>query len=280
MASGGRSVFGKDIRAQDSAPTEDKTTALPETVPGFEGAESGTVTESEPIEGAEEEVVDESEEEIVEGDESEPVEETESEPVLDPMRLDLREAQLDAKEAKLIAEEARLYSQQNGNQGQGTTEQETFKSILTDIDPESFESEGERALFNVAQTLEKDLHNTKIQVANAEDTSKTVMAEANISRVTGQYDVTRAELDTEFQRTGVRDIESLAKNILFDRGETEKSRVASSKGQQKRTKSVSKVASGDGASTAKRTTTTKGRGLVNPFDGAATAEKYSAFETE
>ena len=279
MASGGRSVFGKDIRAQDSAPTEDKTTALPETVPGFEGAESGTVTESEPIEGAEEEVVDESEEEIVEGDESEPVEETESEPALDPLRLDIREAQLESREAKLIAEQARLYSQQNG-QGPETTEQDTFKSILADIDPEAFESEGERALFNVAQTLEKDLHNTKIQVANAEDTSKTVMAEANISRVTGQYDVTRAELDTEFQRTGVRDIESLAKNILFDRGETEKSRVASSKGQQKRTKSVSKVASGDGASTAKRTTTTKGRGLVNPFDGAATAEKYSAFETE
>ena len=275
MASGGRSVFGKDIRAQDSPKTEDKTTALPETVPEFEGAESGTVTESVPVEDAEEVVEDaEESEEIVEG---EPVEETESEPVLDSMRLDLREAQLDAKEAKLVAEEARLYSRQNGNQRQEATEQDTFKSILADIDPEGFESEGERALYTVAQTLEADLHKTKIQVADATETSNTVMAEANISRVTGQYDVTRAELDTEFQRTGVRDIESLAKNILFDRGETEKSRVASSKGQQKRTKSVSKVASGDGASTAKRTTT-KGRGIINPFIGEDVANKYDAFE--
>ena len=275
MASGGRSVFGKDIRAQDSPKTEDKTTALPETVPEFEGAESGTVTESVPVEDAEEVVEDaEESEEIVE---VEPVEETESEPVLDSMRLDLREAQLDAKEAKLVAEEARLYSRQNGNQRQEATEQDTFKSILADIDPEGFESEGERALYTVAQTLEADLHKTKIQVADATETSNTVMAEANISRVTGQYDVTRAELDTEFQRTGVRDIESLAKNILFDRGETEKSRVASSKGQQKRTKSVSKVASGDGASTAKRTTT-KGRGIINPFIGEDVANKYDAFE--
>jgi hypothetical protein len=279
MASGGRSVFGGDIRPQNSPPDKNETFTPSGTVPEFEGAESGTVTESVPVEGVEEEVVEESEEseEIVESDEGEPVEETESEPVLDPMRLDIREAQLDAKEAKLIAEQTRLISEQNSNQGQGNTEQEVFKSILADIDPEGFESEGERALFQVAQTLEKDLHDTKIQVADATHTSNTVLAETNISRVMSQYDVTRAELDTQFQRTGVRDMESLAKNVLFDRGETEKSRVASSKGQQRRTKSVSKVASGEGSSTAKRTTT-EGRGIINPFRGEDVAKKYKAFE--
>lgn len=261
----------------------DQTTETTQTVPDFEGTESGVVTDSEPVSTQETETeTTETTETTQETETNDESGQTSESTEFDPLQLELKAAQLEAREAKVMAQEAQLSSRNNGAPPQEQQEEEEFKSMLDEIDPESLESEGERSLFKVAQALEEKLHTTEKQAQEASLESQRVRADANINRVLSEYDVSEAELEEKFAVTGVRDLDTLAKSILWDKAQTQTTKTQVKQGQQKRTTQVSKIAASGNSGASNNTTENnetgkRTNGNVNPFDGAQVSKFFQAF---
>lgn len=202
---------------------------------------------------------------------------------MDAVALEARSAALDAREAKVIAEEARLAATgQNG----GNPEQETeTPSLLADIDEASLESEGERAIFKVAQGLENQLSEVTKQSQAAQRAADAMRTEQIIQNAMSQYGVTREELDRAYQETRNPDVNLLAQSILWQKGEAAKAEAQTQQGQQiqqqahqARVQAASHITAAPGAQGANRThTPPAGRGVTNPFDGEQVARAYRAF---
>lgn len=256
-------------------------------VPPFEGAESGNITELGDPNGQNQQ---QNGGDPNNGQQGDPDSESAQTPgVMDAVALSVKEAALSAKEAELAAKEAQLVSGQHNGQQDANQEPEPPKSILADIDPESLESEGERALFDVAKKLEQELVTTQQQSQQATLDAEEIKFESQISATMEEFGVSRGELETKFKETGglVRHLPTLAKSVLHDRQVTEKAEQERAAGQQKqqqaqqeRTQSASQISGASGAAGANRNTTEngpRGGGKINPRDGAQIAQFYGAF---
>ena len=302
MASAAGSVFGRQTTAppgmaNEPNPTQGNNAKFSTgneqgqeqgdqgTVPVYEGAESGNVTDSVPVNQGNEQGQGQGQEQNQgneQGNEQNQGQEQGQEQVtqIDPVALALRETSIEAREAKLAAEEAKFYAQNNPS-NPNTPPPEEEKSILADIDEESFESEGERTLFNVAKQLETELKSATQKADAAELEAARVRSDSNINRVVSQYDVTEAELIDKYNQTGVGDLDTLAKSILFEKGQTAQSQGQANQGVQTRTNNVTKQGASNNSGAPNNTTTQNQepvkRGVTNPFDGAQVAQKYQAF---
>lgn len=267
-------------------------------VPAFEGAESGGITESQPTNPNAQPPADPNNAQPPAQPPGQPPTDPNAQPPADPnnaqppaatqfdaLALETKQAQLDAREAVVIAREAQI-AVNGGNTAPGEATPAEEPSLLSDIDPENLESDGEKALFQVAQGLEKELRDTKKAASVADETARSMQAETRIQAAMETYGVTREELDTKFQQTGVGNVEVLAQSVAFDKSQKEKAEAPTNAGQQlqnvaqqERTQSVSRIGGSQGAPNPTQPgTQSRGRGVTNPYDGAQVARVYRAFE--
>lgn len=280
-------------------------TGMPEqrqdNVPAFEGAESGNVTESQPVTHVNQQQgpqvnqqqqppqvnqqqaphVNQQQPPQVNQQQPPQVQQQQT-PAMDAVALEVKQAALDAREAKLMAQETRLANQNNLQ----NTPEEPPPSLLADIEEESLESEGERTLFKVAQQLETQLNETKKTADAAVKSADDMRADQIIQSAIAQYGVTREELDQAYQQTGNPDVNLLAQSILWRKSQTAQSQEQTQQGlqtqhvaHQERVQSVQNITGAPGAPGATRTyTPPPRRGVTNPYDGEQVARVYRAFE--
>lgn len=265
-------------------------------VPPFEGAESGNVTESEPVGQGDENPQgdanpqDDTNQEQPQGDAN-----PQQPAQFDPATVYAIQV---ANEAKVAAEVARqLYAQKNST----PAEEDTFEeiSILEEFNEEELVSDGEKKLVSVAKKLEeglnttrKELHDTKKQLAVAENNAQNTSLEFDIQRAMTHYGVTRAELETAYQRSNgkVEDLNILAESALYARLAQQQQKENQQQLQNKVQQSTQDRGQQTGVvgqqqSNSGNTGTTqqgdadgpRGGGKLNPFDGTEIAKHYSAF---
>jgi len=199
---------------------------------------------------------------------------------MDTVAMEARQSALDAREAAIAAKEAVL--SQGNNQ-----EAPKAPSFLDDVNPETLESEGERALYSAVETLQKELQETRSQAERAQTEATNMRVEGEIHQTMQAYGVTRSELEAEYARSNgmVRDLETLAKSILFDRYQHQQAQYESQayqqqaqQAQQDRVQSARHIGGSPGSPGASRVAPASGpRAQLNPFDGAEVAKHYKAF---
>ena len=209
-----------------------------------------------------------------------------STPGMESVALQAKEAALAAKESELAAKEAAFAAtQQNG----GESEEETPASVFGDIDPETLESEGEKVLLEAGRKIEEQLQAANKRVEDAEkqaqeatNSSDDLKFENDLRQVQAQYGVTRAELETAYQNSGgrVRDLDTLAKGVLFDKAQANAGPTTQEQAKRERTQGASQITgSPNTAQGANRNTGQGPRGNIkNVFDGAEVAKYFRAFE--
>ena len=200
-----------------------------------------------------------------------------------------RQSALNAKESELAARESELaFKQQNSGEPEA---EEPVISVFEEIDPEKLESDGERAILGAAKQVETKFNaqltaaEKKVTVAEqkaqaATEKSENMELESNIKETCVKYSVTRGELETAYQQSSglVRDLDTLAKSVLFDRAAANTGQQAQAQAKNERTQGAAKVVGAQGAQGANRNTDAEPRGnLKNVFDGAEIAKHYSAF---
>ena len=212
-----------------------------------------------------------------------------AQPNMEQVALDARQSALNAKESELAARESELaFKQQNSGEPEA---EEPVISVFEEIDPEKLESDGERAILGAAKQVETKFNaqltaaEKKVTVAEqkaqaATEKSENMELESNIKETCVKYSVTRGELETAYQQSSglVRDLDTLAKSVLFDRAAANTGQQAQAQAKNERTQGAAKIGSAQGAQGANRNTDAEPRGnLKNVFDGAEIAKHYSAF---
>ncbi|MEG9862131.1 MAG: hypothetical protein V6Z81_06470 [Parvularculales bacterium] len=263
-------------------------TGMPEQrgVPDFEGAESGNVTQATPVNQQQTQVppqtqqVPPNQQPPPQTQQTQQVPPNQQPPAMDAVALEVKQAALDAREAKLIAQEAQL-----ATNSQNTPEEEPAPSLLSDINEEGLESEGERMLFGVTKQLESELREARKTAEAAVKTADDMRADRIIQTAIAEYGVTREELDQAYQQTGNPDVNLLAQSILYQKSQAAQSQQQTQQGlqtqheaHQQRVQSVQHITAAPGAQGATRThNPPAGRGVTNPFDGVQVARAYKAF---
>ena len=212
-----------------------------------------------------------------------------AQPNMEQLALDAKASALAAKESELATRESELaFKQQNSGEPEA---EEPVISVFEEIDPEKLESDGERAILGAAKQVETkfnaQLTAAEKRAADAEkiaqeasNKSENMELESNIKETCVKYSVTRGELETAYQQSNglVRDLDTLAKSVLFDRAAANTGQQAQAQAKTERTQGAAKVVGAQGAQGANRNTDTEPRGnLKNVFDGAEIAKHYSAF---
>jgi len=271
-------------------------------VPPFEGNESGNVSESEPSgQNGNSQQNDNSQQNnnSQEGDQNQ----QQGNPQQGNPQQSSAQFDPAAAYAIQVANEAKVAAQvaQQLAQHQSTpVEEDTFEEITFDdvIDEEELVSDGEKKLVSFTKklvdginTTRKELHETKKQLQAAEDTSERTNTEFEIQRAMQHYNVTRAELESAFQRSNgrVQDVNILAESALYARivqqqnqQQQEQVQTQVQEATENRGKNTGVVGQQQSSNSNNGTSTTntdepRGGGKLNPFDGASIAQHYSAF---
>lgn len=272
-------------------------------VPPFEGATSGNVTESQPAQGNEQpgDQDPNQNQNQQQGDPNQNQQQSDPNQQQQTVQFDPATAYAIqvANEAKVAAEVARQLAEKET----APSEEEIFEELSYDdeFDPEELVSDGEKKLakklIDGLNTTRRELHDTRKQlkvaenkVKAAEDNAQNTNLEFEIQRAMTHYGVTRAELETAYQRSNgkVEDLNILAESALYARLaqkqqqqnqqqlQSQVQQATQERGQE--TKVVGQQQSNSGnQGTQSNQDGPRGGGKLNPFDGASIAQHYSAF---
>lgn len=291
-------IFG---RSQQPAGTSDALIGTTQTtppekegVPAFEGTESGKVTESEPAQnGGDQDQGNDGNQN--QGDQTQVQNGSQPQQIqFDPATAYAIQA---ANEAKVAAEVARQLAQQSVT---STEDEDTFEeiSILGEFSDDELVSDGEKRLVSAAKKLEEGLNTTRKELAAtqkqlkaAEDNASKTNIEFEIQRAMTHYGVTRAELETAYQRSNgkVEDLNILAESALYARiahqqqqqtqtqVQTQVQKATEERGQESSVVGQQQSSNGNNGTQTTSTDGPRGGGKLNPFNGAEIAKHYSAF---
>ena len=204
-----------------------------------------------------------------------------------------RETEIAAEKARLEERERWLQPPDNGNQGNdeppAEEEVEPVKFEMPDIDPDSFESDTEKVMYNAMKNmgeqtttmvneLRSDNKNLRDRLADTDRLTRDTRMDGEFARVEAQYGVTRQEvMDIHRDSPNSFDIDLLAEVAKSRKGAAEAETETKTEVQTQRTADLAKVngASNDRGASREDFTNLPGRGVKDYKNATEVAQRYS-----